>query len=114
MTLPLRITFRDIPPSEAIEEKIRQRAEKLERVNGRITSCHVVIEAPHRHHKKGFSYNVRIDLTLPGHEIVVNREPALRSSHRDLHVAVRDAFDAAHRQLEELTRKRMPARQAET
>lgn len=113
MTNPLRITFRDIPPSEAVEQRIRQRAERLERVNGRITSCHVVVEAPHRHHKKGFAYNVRIDLTLPGHEIVVNREPAQRSSHQDLYVAVRDAFDAAHRQLEEHSRKRAPSRQAE-
>jgi len=99
MNQRLQITFRDVPPSAAVEEKIRARAAKLERFGKPITGCRVVIEAPHRHHHKGFGYNVRIDLTLPGQEIVVNREP-----QSDLYAAVRDAFDAATRQLEDASR----------
>lgn len=105
MILPLQITFRDIPPSEAIEAKIRERAAKLDRFGERIMGCHVVVEAPHRHQKKGFLYNVSIDLTLPGREIVVNREPSARTSHQDVYVAIRDAFNAAARQLEDVTRR---------
>lgn len=104
--LPLQITFRDIPPSEAIEAKIRARAASLEHFNDRITRCHVVIEAPHRHHKHGFQYNVRIDLTVPGEEIAINRVPSERASYADVHVAIRDAFDAAKRKLEDHTRRR--------
>jgi len=43
MQLPLQISFRDIPPSAAVEAKIRERADKLERYYDRINGCRVVI-----------------------------------------------------------------------
>jgi ribosome-associated translation inhibitor RaiA len=101
MTVPLQITFRDIPPSAALEAKIRDLAEKLAKKSSRIIGCHVVLEAPHRHHKKGFLYNVRIELAVPGHDIVVGREHRERQTHADMHVAIRDAFEAASRRLED-------------
>jgi ribosomal subunit interface protein len=106
MTIPLQITFRDIETSPAIDNRIRECAEKLERVGARITSCHVVVTEPHRHHRKGEAINVRIDLKVPGDEIVVNREPAANTEHADIYVAIRDAFDAARRQLEDSLRRR--------
>ena len=100
MQLPLQISFRDFPPSEAIETKIRQQAEKLNRFHDRIISCRVVVEAPHRHHRQGNIYHVRIDLTVPQGELVINRNPSQNHAHEDLYVAIRDAFAAARRRLQ--------------
>lgn len=104
MELPIQITFRGMGPSEAIEARIRERAEELERFYDRITSCRVV-ESGHRHHHKGRIYHVRIDLSVPGAEIVVDRDPAEHHAHEDCHVAIRDAFDAVRRQLEDNVRR---------
>ncbi len=101
MKLPLQITARNIELTEAIERAVRDRAQKLERFCDRIVSCRVVVEAPHRHQHKGVLYNACIDITVPGSEVVVKRE-----LHEDLYVAIRDAFDAARRQLQNISQKR--------
>ncbi len=100
MQLPLQITFRDMPPSEAMEAAIREKAAKLEQFFDHIMGCRVVVEAPHQHHRKGKLYRVRIDITVPGAELVVNRSPDDHHAHEDAYVAIRDAFDAARRQLD--------------
>ncbi len=105
MELPLKITYRDFQASEAITVKVRDYAAKLETFHNRITGCRVVIEALNRRHRKGNLYNVRIDVTVPGKELVVGREAAASHAHEDLYVAVRDAFHAAQRQLQEYARK---------
>jgi cold shock CspA family protein/ribosome-associated translation inhibitor RaiA len=105
MQLPLQITFRDLPQSDALETAIREKAVKLEQFYDRIISCRVVIEAPHQHRHKGKLYHVRIDLTVPGGELVVNRAPGKRQAHEDAYVVIRDAFDAARRQLEGYARR---------
>ncbi|MDJ0591656.1 MAG: HPF/RaiA family ribosome-associated protein [Pleurocapsa sp. MO_226.B13] len=99
MQIPLQITFHDLPPSDAIEAQIRQRTEKLNRFYDRITSCRVVVEAPHRHHHQGNIYHVRINLTVPQGELVINRNRSQNHAHEDLYVAIRDAFAAAQRRL---------------
>ena len=96
MKLPLQVTLRDVSPSEAVEGYIRERAAKLDTFYDRIMSCRVVVEAPVRHHRKGGPFKVRIDLTVPGDELVVNRQ-----RDEDLYVAIRDAFHAARRRLED-------------
>jgi len=101
----VQITFRDLPKSPAIEENILQRASKLGHLFDKITSCRVLIEAPHRHHHKGKQYHVRIDLTVPGQELVVARDPGRYEQHEDAYVAVRDAFGAAQRQLKDYVNK---------
>jgi ribosomal subunit interface protein len=88
-------------PSKAIEAKIRERAERLDRFFDGIMSCRVVVEAPHAHHHKGKLYHVRIDLTVPNNELVVNRRNDGNHAHEDVYVAIRDAFKALQRQLEE-------------
>jgi cold shock CspA family protein/ribosome-associated translation inhibitor RaiA len=93
--------------SFAIEERIRKEAEKLERYHDRITACRVVVEAPHRRHGKGNLFNVRIELTVPGRPpIVVSRSPADHQAHEEPYVALRDAFDAARRRLQDIARRR--------
>jgi len=106
MTIPLRVTFRGLPPSEAIEERIRQKAEKLERLHGDITSCHVVVETPHRHQHSGRLYSVHFDVTIPGAELAVSREPGKDHSHEDVYIALRDAFAALLRQLDDHSKRR--------
>ena len=105
MQIPLQITFHGMAHSDAIEQRVRDKAAKLERFHSRITSCRVVVEVPHRHHHKGKLFSVRIDLTVPGGELVVNRDSDSNHAHEDVYVAIRDAFDAATRQLEDYTRK---------
>lgn len=105
MQIPLQISFRGIDHSDAVEADLRERAGRLEQFYGRITGCRVVVEAPHARHRKGKLYHVRIDLTVPGAEIVVGRDPGLHHAHEDIYVAIRDAFDAARRQLEDHVRR---------
>ena len=105
MQIPLQMSFRNMEPSAAIETDVREKAAKLEKFFDRITSCRVMIEAPHRHHHKGKLYQVRIDITVPGQEIVVSHEGPHNHAHEDVYVAIRDAFNAAGRQLEDYARK---------
>ena len=109
MQLPLQITFRHMDPSPALEARIRQRAEELDQFFDRITSCRVVVECRHKRHQQGKLFEVRVDLTVPGREIVVGRDPGANHAHEDAHVAVRDAFDAARRLLEDHARDRRGA-----
>lgn len=104
MQLPLQVSFRHMAPSPSVEARIRERAEALQQYFGRIMACRVVVEASTRRQHKGRLYHIRIDLTVPGREIVVKRDPAEHHAHEDILVAVRDAFDAARRQLEDHVR----------
>jgi cold shock CspA family protein len=105
MRLPLQITFRNIPRSSAIELAVRERAERLDRFSDLIMGCRVVVESPHRQHRQGKLYHVRIELTVPGGDIVVSREPAMHHAYEDVYVAIRDSFDAARRRLEDYARR---------
>lgn len=100
MQIPLQITIRDMEHSDALETHIRDKVNKLEELFNHIMSCRVVVEMPHKHHRQGKQFNVRIDIGVPGSEIVVNRDHA-----EDIYVALRDAFDAAKRQIEDYARK---------
>ncbi len=106
MKLPLQISFRNLEPSEAIEAAIRKRAAKFDRFYGDIMSCRVTVEAPHRHRHKGKLYSVSIDVTVPEEELVVSRSPDKNQSHEDVYVAIRDAFNAMTRRIEDYIRVR--------
>lgn len=105
MQLPIQITFRKMDTSPSVEAHIRERAEALEKFFGRITSCRVVVEQSARRQRKGKLYHIRVDLAVPGREIVVKRDPSEDHAHEDILVAVRDVFDSARRQLEDHARK---------
>jgi len=105
MQVAPQITFRDMEPSPALTTAVREKLAKLERFYDRIVACHVVIEAPHRHHHQGRLYGVRIDISLPGGQVVVSRDAQRDHAHEDPYVALRDAFDAAYRQLEDFHRR---------
>lgn len=104
MQIPLQITFRGIPHSEAVEAKIREKASKLDRFHSHIMSCRVAVEAEHHHHHQGNQYHIRIDITTPGKELVISREHHDKQAYEDIYVAIRDAFNVATRQLEDYAR----------
>jgi ribosomal subunit interface protein len=111
MPIPLQISFRNMDPSPAVEARIREKAAKLERFHDRIVSCTVVVEAPHRHHHKGKLYSVHVNISVPGKDVAVDRAKPIDHAHEDVYVAVRDAFDAAVRRLEDhVKRKRDSAK----
>lgn len=105
MQIPVQVTFRNMDPSPAVEARVRERAERLERFYDRLTACRVVVECHHRHHNKGNLYHVRVDLTVPDAELVASREPDQHHAYEDVYVAVRDAFDAVTRQLQDHARR---------
>jgi ribosomal subunit interface protein len=104
MQVPLEITFRGVPHSDAVETRIREKAAKLEQFCDHIISCRVAVEAEHHHQHQGNLYKVRIDLSVPHKHLVVSRDHHDRQAYEDVYVALRDAFDAAKRQLEEYVR----------
>jgi cold shock CspA family protein/ribosome-associated translation inhibitor RaiA len=107
MQIPVEITFRDIEHSDAVEARIRDWVDKLERVYDRITRCEVVIGQPHHRHRKGNSFSITVRLTVPGGEVVSSHDPGPEGAHEDVYVALRDAFHAAKRQLEDHVRTRL-------
>jgi len=104
MQLPLEITFRGIPHSDAVEARIREKAAKLEQYCQNIISCRVAVEAEHHNQHQGNLYKIRIDISVPNKHIVVSRDHHDKQAHEDMYVALRDAFAAATRQLEEYVR----------
>jgi ribosome-associated translation inhibitor RaiA len=105
MQVPLQITFRGMDHSDAVEAMIRERAGRLERFNRDIIRCHVTVDQPHRHRTTGRAFSVHIDITTPGGSVVLTHDPSDRD-HEQFAAVVRDAFDAATRQLEEEARRR--------
>lgn len=113
MQIPLQITFHGIDHSDAVEQRIREKVGKLEQLCDRITACRVVIERHHKNtsnlHQKGEPFHIRLDLTLPGAELVSKADS---SEHQDVYPALRDAFQAMERQLKEaLARQRGDVKQ---
>jgi ribosome-associated translation inhibitor RaiA len=100
MDTPLRITFHQMPPSPALEADVRTRVEELQRLCHRIVSCRVFVDLPHRHHAQGRHYRVRVEIAVPGAQLVAGHSGEADASHEDAYVAVGDAFRAARRQLE--------------
>jgi len=106
MKIPLQLTFRNMDHSDAVETDIKNHVAKLEQLfPDLIMACRVVVECHHQHHQQGNLFHTRIDITVPGRELLVTREPGQRHSHEEMHVSIRDAFNAARRQLEHHTQK---------
>lgn len=123
MQVPLQITFRNMESSPMVEDWIRAEAARLETFYSQIMGCRVAVEVPHRHHRKGSMYHVRIDLTLPGGELVIKRQPNIRNRvrltggaqvkkslevgtpHKNLRLAIDSAFKVAGRRLQDYARR---------
>jgi ribosomal subunit interface protein len=115
MKIPLELTFQGFDSSEAIRADVEKRVDKLERFFKDITSCRVVLEAAHKSQHHTRHYQVHIDITVPGKEIVASSDPAPdENKHDDLYIAIRDAFDAAERQLKDFSEKLRENRRKES
>lgn len=117
MILPVQTSFRNMDPSPAVTTRIEEEVAKLDRYFDRITSCRVMVEAPHRHHRRGEAFHIRIELGVPGKELVVNHAPKIRpeleevhknqeieAPHKDIYVAIQHSFQAMRRQLKDYVR----------
>jgi hypothetical protein len=122
MTMPVHVTFRDLATNEVLETLIHERAETLQNTYDRILNCRVLVEVPHRHHRSGNRYQVRIELSVPGDTLVVSHypslDPAIRqtggaptksveldSDDRDAAIVIREAFDIARRRLQDFAER---------
>lgn len=97
--------MQNVPHSDALEARIRESAAKLEQFHPRITSCRVAVDEVDKHHRQGREFRVRVEVRAPGHEEAVST----LHHHEDVYVALRDAFDAVRRQLQETQAARRPA-----
>lgn len=114
MNTPLEITFKGLDRSEAIEAKIMEKTAKLEKVFDRMTHCRVVVAAPNKHHHKGKSYEIKIDIGIPDHApLILSHESAVGDAQEDLQIALRDAFDAAKRRLDDIAERMKGSAKAE-
>ena len=104
MKLPLEVSARDVRINDETEELIRDKASKLNRFYDQIIGCRVKVDVPHRSQRRGTLYSVRIDITVPGGEVIVKREP-----DQDLHVAIVNSFETAQRRVKEYAEKQRGA-----
>lgn len=104
MEIPLELSSRGLDLGPEMEDKIRHRVERLDRFHHNINGCRVAVEKPHDSPETGSPYRVRIDLTVPpGHEVVAEKGLDANDLHDDLATVVIDAFEAAERQLREIS-----------
>ena len=117
----IQTSFRHMAASAAVAARIEAEVEKLHRFFDGITHCHVVVIAPHRHHRAGRRFALHIELGVPRERLVIAHEPAVRpgrddvprsvksdevdAPHKDVYVAVRDAFATARRQLKDYVQR---------
>lgn len=106
MAFPVVVSFQQRAPSAALRSRVRELAGRLERFSPNIVRCRVWIERPARHKQQGALHAVRIDIAVPDEHILVGHAHFADPAHEDPYVAVRDAFNAARRQLESYERRR--------
>jgi ribosome-associated translation inhibitor RaiA len=106
MIIPLQITFRHMKSSAALEARIRELAARLDRFSEHIVRCRVVVEPLSHHSHQGALHDIRIDIRLPDDEIAIRHAHLSDHAHEDPYVALRDAFRAARRKLEDYERRR--------
>lgn len=105
MQITPEISFRDFEPGPAVKERVLEEVRRLEHFYDGIIGCRVVMENPHRRHRIGNTYHVRIDITVPGRGLVVSRDPAEEPTRSDPFVVIEGAFAAARRQLGDYARE---------
>jgi cold shock CspA family protein/ribosome-associated translation inhibitor RaiA len=107
MQIPLKIAFEGgLTASDALRTRIEREARKLEQFSDRITACRVAVIGRSGHHHQGDLFQVRIQIVMPGRkDVMVDRNPSADHAHEDPYVAVRDAFNAARRRLQDHERR---------
>jgi ribosome-associated translation inhibitor RaiA len=106
MKLPLQISFKNMERDEQITELVKEKCNKLDRLSSEIIQCHVTVAMPHRSHRTGNFYDITIDVSLPGKEIVFTHESQDEIENKDFRHVLKVAFDAVYRQIEDYNRMR--------
>ncbi len=109
MIIPLQISFRDLRRNEELVSLIQHKSQKLDKFCDRIIQCHVTLSRPHRRHKTGNFFDVTIDISVPGKEIAISRESQNDMENKDVKHVLKEAFEAAYRQLEDYCRQHFEA-----
>jgi ribosome-associated translation inhibitor RaiA len=105
MQTPVDIAFRHCEPSEEIRSEIAAQVQRLEKFSPRITSCRVVVTGPQTGHRRG-GFEVELRIAMPDHnKVVVDKSHADAPEREHALVAIREAFDAAVRQIENVMRE---------
>lgn len=99
MKLPFELRQKNVSLPPAMAQEIEERAQRLDRFFDRVMRCRVTLEGPSQHHRQGL-WNVRIDITVPGARIVVQK-----AQSGVLELALKEAFDAVGRRLEEFVHR---------
>ncbi len=110
MSSEFQIVFHNIEQTDAISGAVQKRIEKMKRFCGQIIKGRVVLDSPHNNHHKGRVYSVGLEIHTPHKEVRVNQEQHDNHAHEDLYVAIRDAFDAAERQLKSADKRHQKGR----
>jgi ribosomal subunit interface protein len=105
MTNEFQVTYHNIDQTEAINDAVNKRIAKLERYCDQIITGRVVLDSPHNNHHKGKVYSVGLEIHTPAKEVRVNQDQHDNHAHEDLYIAIRDAFNAAERQLKDIDKK---------
>lgn len=105
MTNEIQVVFHNIDQTESINDAVNKRIQKLERYCDDIIAGRVVLDSPHNNHHKGRVYSVGLEIHTPNKEVRVNQEQHDNHAHEDLYIAIRDAFNAAERQLKSVDKK---------
>lgn len=105
MTNEIQVVFHNIDQSDALTDAVNKRINKLERFCDQIIAGRVVLDSPHNNHHKGKVYSVGLEIHTPAKEVRVNQDQHDNHAHEDLYVAIRDAFNAAERQLKDVDKK---------
>jgi ribosomal subunit interface protein len=105
MTNEFQVVFHNIDQSDAVIDAVNKRISKLERYCDQIITGRVVLDSPHNNHHKGKVYSVGLEIHTPQKEVRVNQDQHDNHAHEDLYVAIRDAFNAAERQLKSVDKK---------
>ncbi|MCK4938687.1 MAG: ribosome-associated translation inhibitor RaiA [Rhodospirillaceae bacterium] len=106
MQVPVQISFHGCDHSDVLSKDIADHAIKIEEYYGRITSCRVVVEAPHKSHTKGKLFHINIEISIPGVGQAIHNDRGNNPAHEDVYVAVRDAFKAIESQIKTMVGKR--------
>jgi len=106
MIKPLEITFTGMDRSDFVEDSVRKHLKHVERLFTDLTSCYVSVAAPHKSHRKGNHFEVRVLAHLPGHELSVSNQPGDENTHEDMRAVIRDCFNALEAQLRSVKNKK--------
>ncbi len=106
MSAPLEISFHGLERSDAVEARIREKFQRLQQNFDRITHARVVVETPRKHSPTAKVFHVKIEIGLPGQKpLIVCHEPVVDQARTDVSLAIRDAFAAARRRLDDVAAK---------